>query len=60
MTAQRKSLDEVYGTVDTTKHKSAWRRLLAFWVLPTSSALATWIQEIGLLTLQEEANLATH
>ncbi len=30
MTAQRKSLDEVYGTVDTTKHKSAWRRLLAF------------------------------
>lgn len=30
MSDDRKSLAEVHGTVDTTKHKNTWRRLLAF------------------------------
>jgi manganese transport protein len=30
MSDDRKSLGEVHGTVDTTQHKSTWRRLLAF------------------------------
>jgi manganese transport protein len=30
MIKERKSLEEVHGTVDTTKYKNTWRRLLAF------------------------------
>ncbi|MDQ3110997.1 MAG: Nramp family divalent metal transporter [Bacteroidota bacterium] len=30
MSVDRKSLEEVHGTVDTTKYKNTWRRLLAF------------------------------
>ncbi len=30
MSVSRKSLEEVHGSVDTTKHKNTWRRLLAF------------------------------
>src|ERR1044071_6437780 len=30
MSNDRRSLGEVHSTVDTTKHKNTWRRLLAF------------------------------
>lgn len=54
------SLGDVNQSIDTTKKRKGWRRVLAFLDQPIWSVSATWTRETGQPTLQGEASLDTN